>query len=336
MDWTRLHGTLFGRAFERLLGRPERGAMAFARCLTPDVVAELAADAAFTPSEWRVLRVADTDDEANRTTDADTAVELRETKDEPTLLLVDTGRAGAGMDGIYSAAREVAEAELLTEAGRLARAELSSVHREYAERAIRRAQGVGRHDSVSPWAEFDFLCRVAADRRHPGEYLHLLGLWPIAAAADGDGAAELAAARRFVDRLLGVAAAGLTVPARIASLRVAATGEQRRDLERFIAEAATRPLRDALQALADRRRLWIGSLPVHPSDDIRAVEIVPWRNQNGKVTAWSGLQPSEAGAPELVLKADPQSAKEYSNLEVRWKARPAELGRTPSTIAWRC
>ena len=220
MDWTTLHGTLLGRAFERLLGRPERGAMAFARCLTPDIVAALAADADFAPETWRVLQVADRDDEANRTTDADTAVELRETKDEPTLLLVDTGRAGAGMDGIYNAAREVGEAELFTEAGRLARAEvtsrLSSTHRAYADRAIRRAQGVGRHDSVSPWAEFDFLCRVAANRRHPGEYLYLLGLWPVAAAADGDAGGELAAARRFVDRLLGVAAAGLTVPARIA------------------------------------------------------------------------------------------------------------------------
>ena len=326
MDWTPQHGTLLGRAFERLLGRPERGAMAFARCLTPDVVAALAPDASFALEQWRVLRVADTDDEANRTTDADTAVELRETKDEPTLLLVDTGRAGAGMDGIYSAAREVGEAELFAEAGRLARAELSSAHRKYAERAIRRAQGVGRHDNVSPWAEFDFLCRVVAHRRHPGEYLHLLGLWPVAAVADGDAGAELAAARRFVDRLLGVAAAGLTVPARIASLRVAATGEQRRDLERFIAEAATRPLRDALQALANRPRLWIGSLPVHPSDDIQAVELVPWRNRSGSVTAWSGLvEPPEAGPPELVLKPDPQSANEYSNLEIRWRARPADL-----------
>ena len=227
------------------------------------------------------------------------------------------------------------EADLFAEAGRLARAELSSAHRDYAERAIRRAQGIGRHDSVSPWAEFDFLCRVAAHRQHPGEYLHLLGLWPVAAVADGDAGAELAAARRFVDRLLGVAAAGLTVPARIASLRIAATGEQRRDLERFVAEAATRPLRDALQVLADQPRLWVGSLPVHPSDDIQAIELLSWRNRNGKVTAWSGLaEPPEARAPELVLKPDPQSAKEYSNLEVRWKARPAEVEKNAAD--YRC
>ena len=330
MEWTPLHGMLLGRGLERLLGRPERGAMAFVRCLTPDVVAALAADATFAPEGWQVLRVADTEDGTRRTTDADTAVELRETKDEPTLLLVDTGRAGAGMDGIYSAAREVGEAELFTEAGRLAGAEvasrLSSAHRAYAERAIRRAQGVGRHDSVSPWAEFDFLCRAAAHRRHPGEYLHLLGLWPVAAAADGDAGAELAASRRFVDRLLGVAVASLTVPARIASLRIAAAGAQRRDLERFLAEAATRRLRDALQALADQPHLWVGSLPMHPSDDIQCIELTSWRNKNGKIATWSGLkEPPETGAPELILKPDAQSAKEYSNLEVRWKARPDDL-----------
>ena len=326
MEWTALHGTLLGRAFEGLLGRPERGAMAFVRCLAPEVVATLAVDAMFAPDGWRVLRVADTDDEANRTTDADTAVELRETKGDATLLLVDTGRAGAGMDGIYSAAREVGEAELFTKAGRLARAEVTSENRAYAERAIRRAQGVGRHDSVSPWAEFDFLCRTAAHRRHPGEYVHLLGLWPVEAAADGDAGAELAASRRFVDRLLGVAAAGLTVPARIASLRIAAGGAQRRDLERFLGEAATRPLRDALEALADQPHLWIGSLPVHPSDDIQAIELASWRNRNGRIARWSGLEEtSEAGAPELVLKPDAQTAKEYSSLAVRWKARPVDL-----------
>ena len=330
MEWTELNGSLLGRAFGRILGRPEPGAMAFVRCLAPDVVAFLAADTAFAPAGWRVLRVADTDDEANRTTDADTAVEVRETKGDATLLLVDTKRAGAGMDGIYSAAREVGEAELFAEAKRFAGAEvtsrLSSAHRAYAERALRRAQGVGRHDSVSPWVEFDFLCRVAAHQRHPGGYLYLLGLWPVAAAEGGDAGAELAASRRFVDRLLGVAAAGLTVRARIASLRIATAGEEFHALERFLAEAATRPLRDALQKLADQPHLWVGSLPVHPSDDIQSIELMLWRNQKGKIAKWSGLvEPSETEAPELVLKPDAQTVKEYSNLEVRWKARPADL-----------
>ena len=330
MNWTELHGALLGRAFEGLLGRPEPGAMAFVRCLAPDVVAALAGDAAFAPDGWRVLRVADTEDESNRSTDADTAVELRETKGDATLLLVDTGRAGAGMDGIYNAAREVKETELFADAKRLASIEvanrLSPVHRTYTERAIRKAQGVGRYASVSPWMEFDFLCRVAAHQHHPGKYLYLLGLWPVEAMADGDVSAELAESRRFVDRLLGVAAARLTVPTRIASLRIAATGAQRQDLERFLGEAATQPLRDALQALADQPHLWVGSLPVHPPDDIQSIELTSWRNRSGRIVRWSGLvERSETEAPELVLKPDAQTPKDYTNLEVRWKARPADL-----------
>ena len=326
MEWTALHGPLLSRALERLLGEPEPGAMAFVRCLVPDVVAQLADDTTFSPADWRVLRVADAEDPTRRTTDADTAVELRETKAEPTLLLVDTARAGAGMDGIYSAAREVSETELFAVAKRLVGAKMSSAHRAYAERAVRRAQGVGRHDSVSPWVEFDYLCRAAAEQRHPGEYLHLLDLWPVAASADGDPASELAASRRFVDQLLGAGVTGVPVLARIASLRIAAVGEQRDDLERFLADAATRPLRDALLTLGTQRHLWIGTLPVHPSDAIQSVELVPWRNRNGRIARWSGLvEPSDVEAPELVLKPDAQSAKEYSNLEVRWKVLPADL-----------
>ena len=99
--------------------------MAFVRCLTPDVVEALATDAAFAPRDWQVWRVADSDNESARTITADRAVEMRETKADAALLLVDTARAGAGMDGIYSAAREVDEASLFKEALRLAGREVT-------------------------------------------------------------------------------------------------------------------------------------------------------------------------------------------------------------------
>ena len=67
-------------------------------------------------SGWQVWRVADSDNRGPRTITADRAVEMRETKGDAVLLLVDTARAGAGMDGIYSAAREVDEASLFAEA----------------------------------------------------------------------------------------------------------------------------------------------------------------------------------------------------------------------------
>src|SRR5438552_13284619 len=175
MVWTKLHARLVANAFERVLGKADRGAMAFVRCLTPDVVESLAGDATFVPSGWQVWRVADANNAAARTITADHAVELRESKGEAVLLLVDTARAGAGMDGIYSAAREVDEISLFNQALRLAASEvtrcLSRNTRDYAERAIKKARGFGQRFSVSPWTEFDFLVHVAAERRHPGEVL---------------------------------------------------------------------------------------------------------------------------------------------------------------------
>ena len=334
MEWTETHGRLLGQAFAQVLGRGEPGTVAFVRCLTPDVVARLATDDGFGPEGWDILRVANTDDAAARTCTADGAVERREAKGPATLLLVDTDRAGAGMDGIYSAAREVDEASLFRVAERLAGSEVtrqrSRPDREYAERAIRKAAGFGGRYSVPPWMRFDFLCRIAAHRRHPGAYAHLLGLWPVDESAEGDTAAQLDTSRRFVDYLLGPAAAGLTIPARIESLRLAEpTPEQRRELDRFLHEAEAQPLLPALGRLASRPQLWIGPLCIGGATEIRRVDLVPWRSTSGKVLKWSGLaepRDPEDGPPVLILKSgDVADSGDYSKLEVRWRAQPAGL-----------
>lgn len=126
MQWTKLHATVLRQAFETVLGKAESGAMAFARCLAPDVVEALASDKNFTLLDWKVWRVADVIDSKARTVTADRAVELREDKGDAVLLLVDTSLAGAGMDGIYSAAREIDESILFGEALRLARKKVTS------------------------------------------------------------------------------------------------------------------------------------------------------------------------------------------------------------------
>ena len=340
MEWTKLHGQIVGQAFEKVLGRAEPGTMAFVRCLTPDVVTKLAADGSFRVQDWQVLQVADSDDADKRTITADRAVEMREDKGDATLLLVDTDLAGAGMDGIYSASQEVDEASLFEEARRLASTELtrrlSSAHRQYAERAISKAEGFGSQYTISPWIAFDFLCRIAAHKRHPGAYLHLLGLWPVAESADLD-EEILDHSRRFVDHLLGAVGAGLTIPARIASLRLAATDEQRGDLEVFLHTAEIQPLRSALEKLAAKKRLWIGELQIASAHDIQAIELVPWRNRNGTIAKWSGLveesdEPSseeaDAKPPDFRIKpeaTEATSSADYSKLEIRWKARPGNL-----------
>ncbi|MEK7993654.1 MAG: hypothetical protein AAB403_07605, partial [Planctomycetota bacterium] len=335
MEWTDLHARILAWAFEKVLGEPVSGSMAFVRCLTPDVVQALAADASFAPRDWRVWRVADSDNQGARTITADRAVEMRETKGDAVLLLVDTARAGAGMDGIYSAAHEVDEASLFAEALRLAGNEvtgqLSAKHRKYAERAVKEARGHGRRFSVSVWTEFDFLCRVAADKRHPGEYLHLLGLWPAQESEEADG---LDVSRIFVDRLLGTAVSGLTPARRIEALRLLSPSElQIRELEGFLRSAATKPLLPALAALVDKKHLWVNVLRTEGAAQfIHSIELLSWRTNTGRIAKWSGLDDSEE-PPVLILKPDAENTGDYSKLEVKWKARPENLEK--GTVEYR-
>ena len=338
MEWTDHHGHLLAVAFESVLGDPQPGAMAFVRCLTPDVIEELGSDTSFAPTGWQVLRVADEDNAERRTITADRAVERRETKGDAVLLLVDTELAGAGMDGIYSAARELDEAALFQEAQRLAGGEitqrLSAASRRYAERAIKQARGRRGMHAVSRWAEFDFLCRVAAGDKSPGAYLHLLGLWPVLDSDDADASDDLNTSRMFVDRLLGAVGASLAPAARIEAVRLDRSSERESgDLERFLHSADTKPLLAALERLADNENLWIGALRIEPpAQSIRGIELTPWRNRNGTIAKWSGLVEDREGEdgeaekpPAFVLRPDADRSGRYSTLEVRWKADPAQL-----------
>ena len=335
MVWTELHGRLCSGAFERVLGRAAPGTMAFVRCLSSEVGEQLTRDATFVPAGWQVWRVADADDLEARTITADQAVELREAKGDAVLLVVDIGKAGAGMDGIYSATQEVQESRLFSEARRLAGQEVTRVFvrevRERAEQAIRRARGFGRRLSISYWTEFDFLVRVAAARRDPGEFLYLLGLWPAKGGPAADWGRVLDLSRLFVDRLLGTEVAGLTPAQRIETLKLLAPAEdQRADLERFVRSAATKPILVAMEALADKEHLWINILQTEDVVQIiQSIELVPWWTNTGRIAKWSGLVEEAAAEanqpPVLILKPDAERTGDYSKLEVRWKTRPDNL-----------
>ena len=326
---TEVHSLLLSSAFEKILGRGEfLGAVVFVKCLSSDVVRYLSSDEKFGPTGWRVYRVADF--ESNRTITADSAVEYREEKKDPILLLIDPALAGAGMDGIYSSAREIDEACLFKTAIRLALLEitkrLSSKDREFAEQALKKATGYRRRHSVSPWSKFDYLCRISGSGRHPGAFLHLLGLWPVADVVGQE--SMLDNSRKFVERLFSTGTSSLTVNARIESLRLSekTDAEQLTDLERFLYVAQTKPLLDALSDLERIESLWIGHLLVESADEINAIALETWRNKNGSIAKWSGLrEESRDSPPQLILKADPIRADDYSSLEIRWKTQPSNL-----------
>ncbi|MBF0555151.1 MAG: hypothetical protein HQK96_11450 [Nitrospirae bacterium] len=330
MEWTNLHSKILSNSFRKVLGHSERGALAFVRCLTSDIVEALSEDATFQLTDWKVFRVADT--VSATTITADRAVELRESKDAPLLLLVDTSLAGAGMDGIYSAAREVDEASLFKEALRMAQHEvtrqLSSKHRDYAERAIKKAKGYGQRLNISPWTEFDFLIRIVKEKKHPGELLHLLGLWPVKASDDWK-SDDIDNSRMFVDRLLGTFVSGLTPAERRESLRLLnPTPQQIKELDRYLFSAATKPLLPALAELAYKPDLWVNALKLENSaQSIQGIEITSWRTNTDKIAKWSGLDEGDTpeDPPVFILNPDAEKTGDYKTLEVKWKARPGNL-----------
>lgn len=334
------HARILASAFKNILGVGELGALAFARCLDPEVTRGLAEHPSFAPEGWRVWRVAGDGDNTTRTIAADRAVEIRESKDEPTLLLVDGQCAGAGMDGIYSAAREIDESNLFAKAAALAAGGITrGAYRDYAKHAMGAAR---RRARVSPWAEFDFLCRIADAGGHPGAFLHLLGLWPAAESENTDAADDLKVSDSFVEGLLGVASSGLAPKARVESLRLLSPdGEQkaqRDDLERFVRTASAKPLLQALAELADKEVLWVNALRLESGlKSVEEIELVPWRTASGKFHKWSGLVPdSEASQPPvLVLDPEAEANENFSHVEIRWKTRPAKLekGCAEYTIA---
>ena len=331
MEVSDLHGSLLAQAFEDVLGQAQSGSMAFARCLTPEVLASLCANRSFALEGWEVQRVADQRDTAMRTITADEAVEKRESKAGATLLLVDTDRAGAGMDGIYSAAMEVHETALFERADRLAGVEIRSRHstsdRLYAERAIVAARGRGRTYAVSRWAAFDFLCRVAAGDRRPGAYLNLIGLWPIQDTDESDWKKDLELSRLFVDRLLGYASARLTPAQRIEILNLDELSQEKGEaLQRLLHSAYTQPLSDALLAVADEEDLWIGALRVRGPDRWpHAIKLTSWRNRNGSIAKWSGLADEGEEPPSLILDPNVDRSGRSSTLSVKWKAEPTSV-----------
>jgi DNA phosphorothioation-dependent restriction protein DptH len=336
MELPEVHARLLSKTFEKVLGEPVVGSVAFVRCLIPSIVEALANATAFAPKGWDVWRVADSSDAQQRLLPADRAVELREEKGPATLLLVDTLRAGAGMDGIYSAAREVDESSLFKEAIPLAEREVKSrlgtKGRHYCQAAIKRGRGYGRRFSISKWCEFDFLCQVAAGARPPGEYLHLLGLWPVKDGVDEE-RESLELAQSFVDRLLGATVAGLSASRRIDSLRLLnPSDDQRKALEDFLRLASTRLLTEALAELGTRedlKQIWIGPLRVEVSaDSIQKIELESWRTRMDRIAKWSGLiedNESLEDPPRFLLNPDADKTGDYQKLEIRWKSLPEHL-----------
>ncbi len=328
MGWTDTHGELLAKAFEKILATDaahsvsvEDGAMAFARCLDSEVIERFASSGNFSIPGWEVYRVADRE-EGKHTITADRAVEIREDKGRPVLLLVDGDRAGAGMDGIYSAAREIKEEALFEKAKGIARArikdEQSGDIRDYAEKACTIAR---RRSGVSPWSEFDFLCNIAASGRHPGELLPLIGLWPIDSSEDRDEPkVYLERSRQLADRFFS-ATSRYSIDEEFEALGLRPDKEQKEKLHALLNLSKTASPLEVMGKLEGDLR--IGKIKTVEPEDIETIRITSWVGKNGKPLSWSGLKQKEDDeVPSLIIDLNAKESGKYSKLTVKWKTKP--------------
>ena len=233
------------------------------------------------------LRVADVEHIEDRTVTADIAVEMREAKGAAVLLLVDTERAGAGMDGIYSAAQEVDEAALFRQAGRLAGSEItrrhSSASRRYARTGDQESTGGTGADTPCHYGPSStFFVALLWVSGCPAGICICSACGPFMNPRTSESSNDLDTSRMLVDRLLGPARrqppTGRSYPGHI---RLDLDSERECGaLERFLHSVDTKPLFVALESLAENEELWIGNLrPEPPAQSIQGIELNSWRNR---------------------------------------------------------
>ncbi len=290
-------------AFRKMLGKPAQGSVAFVRCLPAEVIVALARDASFDLGGWKVAVVAGEADLAERRITADVAVEWREDKADPILLLVDTDTAGAGMDGIYSAARELGETQLFEVTMRQAQERLPHGSKGFVDAARRKARRSARNLSLSPWQEFSYLCRAIEGQRWVGAALPALGLWPIDTSNHTD-EADVDRSARLVERLLPRLSNPRAADARVSALQMPTSqAADARDLVKFLGEAERLTRLDALKLLETKENLWINRLTLGVFETQSLVQLtwVPWQGRLGRLLSWSGLVESADQRLEFLL-----------------------------------
>lgn len=320
---------ILGLAFGHLLGQPEPGSMAFTRCLPPEVTRALATDKRFAIAEWQVAAVVERKAAENRWITADEAVEWREDKADPALLLVDATAAGAGMDGIYSAAREIGESELFEVALELVRQKLPHGFKNFVKRALDKARQASRQRHLAPWRAFAYLCHAVMRAEAAGAALPLIGLWPIAITEKPE-ESDLDKATRLAERLFPVHGARLSPEQRVAALKLGNNEEDTgHRLVVLLREVESLPRLAALASLEGKEEFWLNRL--HPGlfdeQTLQAIEWVNWRGKTGKPQAWSGLLENDDKRLELRLNPNADNPKDRARMEVRWKIDPDTLAK---------
>jgi DNA phosphorothioation-dependent restriction protein DptH len=316
---------ILSRSMEHLLGRGADGDLAFTRAFSRDDIQQVLAAGIRAVSEWQVVAVGSMNGDGWIT--ADQAVEIRESKGAATFLLIDAHSAGAGMDGIYSAAREIDEKTLFKEAISILQKNTERLWREFAQEAIKRARRLGgRRNSTSLRQEFEFFGSINQQPNEGGRLIHLLGLWPVVGDTASESGNFLGQSALMVEKLLMPPATSQAPTMRISGLVLSRqSDDQIAALEQVLRNSGAQSRCVLLETIAKSSQLWLGNLrPAFLDSRLAGIEIVKWRKPSGALFTWSGLQSiSEETLPHLII--DPDNPK--TKLEIRWKTEPETLPR---------
>lgn len=312
--------SFLNRVFTELSGHPSEGNVTFCRCLSPSIVEALAENQEFSPDGWDVRAVVDEIDVDRRLITSDQAVEIREDKGQAVLLLIDVLRAGAGMDGIYSASRELTEDMIFRQTKSLTRKEIGRELFGKAEQAIKQVRYIGERKSLSKWQQVQFLASLCAAPEEFGRSISLLGLWPIQGSPDSIEDSDLQVSARIVDRLFLGSGNARTPAERVESLLLKdECPTQQVGLQHVVREAARRPMTEVISQIVGNSKLWLGEIqPEFLSQQLRKVKLRTWRSKQGKVGKWSGMV--HGTPPQFLLSND-----KVSKLEVRFETEPEQL-----------
>lgn len=313
--------------------KPESGNMAFVRCLPGEIAGRLVLSAARDGlAGWRVAFVTESDEHAEVRIGAAQAVELRETKGNPTLLVIDPEQPGAGLDGIFSATTEIRETELFLQAVKEAQKRLPHGFKAFASKALSKAGWQKRRQPLAPWPALDYLCRACDDTLALGRALPLIGLWPIALGAHPD-PKDLEQSVMLVERLLPTQGARPAPPQRVGSLNLGP--EQQTIAEQlvvYLQSVDSLPRQQALDGLLEHSPLWLNNLRLPPPGELQGIKIQPWRQANGNIYAWSGLRLSDGHELEYRINLDQDAAAAQQPLVVKWRVTPPTLPKGSVTF----
>ncbi|CAG4907784.1 ATP-binding protein [Acidithrix sp. C25] len=315
----------------RLADTAEKGAVAYLRTSEPTLINRLCLELSATKGnrvrDWNLFVVDDTPDQRSSFVIlGDEAVELRETKDQALIFIINDKHQESGLDGIFSAGREISEVDLIDEY-RKALLDISPLkgylhHVDLASKYSKEvAIAVGRLEVVELIEHSGSLSQFL-------ENLWRIGLWPIA----GDTPTNLVdryleISKALVKDLLRVSSNSAMPTDRLRSLDIIPNGNEEDLLlvSKFISECDKGRMQDVFinNPLDDKFFVGNWKLELVEQEEVSEIFIEAWRGNNGKATPWSGLSQDGNGELEYIINAEDNSTSK--DLTVRWTTTPKTI-----------